>query len=130
MSQRFLAFFFFILLFIFLLFLILKLVIPIWQLMLKADTIFYLYDNLFKVLLKRDFSTNEKISFNCGDYLFKFSNTNEASMEFEKIVQEALAYYNNFDWIIKKDYSLQEKKDKLVDICCEVRALRWQKQGI
>lgn len=61
----------------FLLFLIFKLVIPIWQLMLKADTIFYLYDNLFKDLLKKDFSTDEKISFNCGKYLFKISNTNE-----------------------------------------------------
>lgn len=108
---------------------IIKIVLPIWRFMIKADSVIQLYDVLKKILQK-DFSSEEKIKATYGKYKFEFSNTNEASIEFEKMVDEALEYYDKLGWIAIADSSFKNQKDKLIDIKSEVRTLRWKKQGI
>lgn len=129
MLQQFLASF--IILIIFLIaFIIIKIAVPIWRFMVRADAVIKLYD-LFKEILKMDFSIKEKIEVSYGKYKLKFSNTNEASIEFEKLVNEALEYYDKLGWIaIVVDDTVKVQKDELIEICSEVRTLRWQKQGI
>ena len=129
MLQQFLASF--IILIIFLIaFIIIKIAVPIWRFMVRADAVIKLYD-LFKEILKMDFSIKEKIEVSYGKYKLKFSNTNEASIEFEKLVNEALEYYDKLGWIaIVVDDTVKVQKDELLEICSEVRTLRWQKQGI
>ena len=129
MLQQFLASF--IILIIFLIaFIIIKIAVPIWRFMVRADAVIKLYD-LFKEILKMDFSIKEKIEVSYGKYKLKFSNTNEASIEFEKLVNEALEYYDKLGWIaIVVDDTVKVQKDELIGICSEVRILRWQKQGI
>lgn len=108
---------------------IIKIAVPMWRFMVRAGAVIKLY-GLFKELLKMDFSKEEKIEIAYGKYKLKFANTNEASIEFEKLVNEALKYYDKLGWIAIVDDALKGEKDELVRICHEVRTLRWQKQGI
>ena len=119
MLQQFLASF--IILIIFLIaFIIIKIAVPIWRFMVRADAVIKLYD-LFKEILKMDFSIKEKIEVSYGKYKLKFSNTNEASIEFEKLVNEALEYYDKLGWIaIVVDDTVKVQKDELIGICSEV----------
>jgi len=41
-----------------------------------------------------------------------------------------LEYYDKLGWIAIADDTFKGQKDELIRICSEVRALRWQKQGI
>lgn len=108
---------------------IIKIAVPMWRFMVRADAVIRLYP-LFKDLLKEDFSKKEKIKLQYGKFELKFSNTNEASIEFEKMVMETLEYYDKLDWIAVVDDSFKGYKDELVKISFEVRTLRWHKQGI
>ena len=129
MLQQFLASF--IILIIFLIaFIIIKIAVPMWRFMVRADAVIKLYDLYFKEILKMDISIKEKIEVSYGKYKLKFSNTNEASIEFEKVVNEALEYYDKLGWIAIVDDTVKVQKDELIGICSEVRTLRWQKQGI
>lgn len=111
--------------------LIVKVVLPMWRFMIRADAVIELY-SLFKELLKKDFSKEDKIKLTYGNgshkYELEFSNTSEASIEFEKIVQEALEYYDKLGWIAIADNSFKVQQKKLIQICSEVRTMRWQKQ--
>lgn len=109
---------------------IIKMGIPIWRFMSRADAVIELYA-VMKEVLKIDFSKVEKIEVSYGKYKLNFSNTNEASIEFEKIVDDALEYYDKLGWIANlNNYTLEVKKEKLIRICSEVRMLRWKKQGV
>lgn len=111
--------------------LIVKIALPMWRFMIRADAVIELY-SLFKELLKKDFSKENKIELTYGNgshkYKLEFSNTSEASIEFEKIVQEALEYYDKLGWIAIVDNSFQVQQKELLQICSEVRMMRWQKQ--
>ncbi len=109
---------------------IIKMGIPIWRFMSRADAVIELYA-IMKEVLKTDFSKEEKIEVSYGKYKLNYSNTNEASIEFEKIVDDALEYYDKLGWIATlNNYTLEVKKDELIYICSEVRMLRWKKQGV
>lgn len=108
---------------------IIKIAVPMWRFMVRAGAVIRLYP-LFKDLLKEDFSKKEKIKLQYGKFELKFANTNEASIEFEKMVMEALEYYDKLGWIAVVDDSFKGYKDELVKISSEVRTLRWHKQGI
>lgn len=128
MLQQFFASF--IILIIFLIaFIIIKIAVPMWWFMIRADAVIKLY-GLFKEILKMDFSKKEEIEVSYGKYKLKFANINEASIEFEKLVNEALEYYDKLGWIAIVDDTFKVQKDELIRICSEVRILRWQKQGI
>lgn len=128
MLQQFFASF--IILIIFLIaFIIIKLAISMWRFMIMADAVIQLY-GIFKEILKMDFSKKEEIEIPYGKYTMKFSNTNEASIEFEKLVNEALEYYDKLGWIAIVIDAFKVQKDVLVRIRSEVITIRWQKQGI
>ena len=128
MLQQFFASF--IILIIFLIaFIIIKLAISMWRFMIMADAVIQLY-GIFKEILKMDFSKKEEIEIPYGKYTMKFSNTNEASIEFEKLVNEALEYYDKLGWIAIVIDAFKVQKDVLVRIHSEVITIRWQKQGI
>lgn len=128
MLQQFFASFIILIIFLIAL-IIIKIAVPMWRFMVRADAIIMLY-GLFKEILKMDFSKKEKIEVSYGKYKLKFANTNEASIEFEKLVNEALEYYDKLGWIAIVDDTFKVQKDELIRICSEVRTLRWQKQGI
>ena len=108
-----------------------KVALSMWRFMIRADAVINLY-SLFKEILKKDFSKENKIelTYVSKSHLYKleFSNTNEASIEFEKIVQEALEYYDELRWIAIIDNSFKIKQKELLQICSEVRMMRWRKQ--
>ena len=112
-------------------FLIVNVALPIWRFMIRADAVITSY-SLVKEILKKDFSKKDKIKLKCdtGSYKYniEFSNTNEASIEYEKIVQEAIEYYEKLGWIAIADNSFKEQQKKLIQICSEVRMMRWKKQ--
>ncbi len=128
MLQQFFASFIILIIFLIAL-IIIKIAVPMWRFMVRADAVIKLY-GLFKEILKMDFSKKEKIEVSYGKYKLKFANTNEASIEFEKLVNEALEYYDKLGWIAIVDDTFKVQKDELIRICSEVRTLRWQKQGI
>jgi len=41
-----------------------------------------------------------------------------------------LEYYDKLGWIAVVDDTLKNKKDEVIQICFEVRTLRWKKQGV
>ena len=110
-------------------FVVIKIALPMWRFMVRADAVVNLYV-LFKKLLKVEFSKEYKIEVSYGKYKLEFTNTNEASIEFEKLINEALEYYDKLGWIAIADDTFKGQKDELIRICSEVRTLRWQKQGI
>lgn len=110
-------------------FVIIKIAVPMWRFMVRADAVIKLYV-LFKEILRKDFSKEEKIEVSYGKYKLKFANTNEASIEFEKLVHEALEYYDKLGWIAVVDDTFKAQKDELIRICSDVRTLRWEKQGV
>lgn len=128
MLQQFFASFIILIIFLIAL-IIIKIAVPMWRFMVRADAVIKLY-GLFKEILKMDFSKKEEIEVSYGKYKLKFANTNEASIEFEKLVNEALEYYDKLGWIAIVDDTFKVQKDELIRICSEVRTLRWQKQGI
>lgn len=110
---------------------IVKIVLPMWRFITRADAVIELY-SAFKELLKKDFSKENKIKLKYSNgkhkYELKFSDTNEASIEFEKIVLEALEYYDKLGWIAIVDDSFKVQQKELLQICSEVRMMRRQKQ--
>ncbi len=128
MLQQFFASFIILIIFLIAL-IIIKIAVPMWRFMVRADAVIKLY-GLFKKILKMDFSKKEEIEVSYGKYKLKFANINEASIEFEKLVNEALEYYDKLGWIAIVDDTFKVQKDELIRICSEVRTLRWQKQGI
>ena len=110
---------------------IFKVALPMWRFIIRANAVIELYP-FFKKILKRDFSKENKIRliYNNGIcmYILEFSNTCEASFEFEKIVKEALEYYDKLGAITFVDNSFKVLKEQLIQICSEVRIMRWQKQ--
>ncbi len=108
--------------------LIVKIALPMWRFMIRADAVIDFY-SWVEELLKKDFSKENKIKLTYSngilEYKLEFSNTNEASIEFEKIVQEALEYYDKIA-IVDNSFEVQQKE--LLQICSEVRMMRWQKQ--
>ena len=118
MLQHFLVFFItFIILLIAII--IITIILPMWRFMESADNVIHLF-SLLKILLK--------ISY--GKCKLKFGNVNEASIELEKLAKEALEYYDKLGWIAMTDNYFQVQKDKLINICYELRKLRWENQGV
>ena len=129
MLQKFFAFFIVFTIFL-IAFIIIKMAIPIWRFIIKADEVIKLY-GIFKEILRMDFSIEEDIEISYGKRKLKFANTNEASIEFEKLVYEALECYDKLGWIsVVGADTFKAEKDKLIHICSDVRTLRWEKQGV
>lgn len=105
-----------------------KIAIPMWRFLIRADSAIQLYDLFKKEVLERDFQTKSPIILSYGKYTLIFSNTNEASIEIERILNDALSYYDKLGLIavVVDDFKVQ--KDELIRICYEIWTLRWKKQ--
>lgn len=108
---------------------IIKIVLPIWRFMVRADATIKLY-GLYKEILKMELLEKEEIEISYGKYNMKFINDTETNIEFEKLAKEALEYYDKLGLIAIVDDTFRIQKDELIRICSEVRTMRWQKQGI
>ena len=87
--------------------------------------------SLLKILLKfDDLPQKGEIKISYGKCKLKFGNVNEASIELEKLAKEALEYYDKLGWIAMTDNYFQVQKDKLINICYELRKLMWENQGV
>ena len=129
MLQHFLVFFItFIILLIAII--IITIILPMWRFMESADNVIHLF-SLLKILLKfDDLPQKGVIKISYGKCKLKFGNVNEASIELEKLAKEALEYYDKLGWIAMTDNYFQVQKDKLINICYELRKLRWENQGV
>ena len=125
MLQHFLVFFI-----TFIILLIAIIIITMWRFMESADNVIHLF-SLLKILLKfDDLPQKGEIKISYGKCKLKFGNVNEASIELEKLAKEALEYYDKLGWIAMTDNYFQVQKDKLINICYELRKLRWENQGV
>ena len=106
--------------------LIAEVVLTIWRFMIRANTVIEMYPE-FKEILKRDFLKDDKIEVTYSNRFYNY-NTREVSIKFEKIVKEALEYYDKLGWIAIADNSLKVQQKELLRICYEIRIMRWQKQ--
>ena len=123
MSQRFFAL---ILILIVVIFVLLKIVIPMWNFMLRADLAISLYDML-KNLLHDNFQCKKQTEIQLGVYTIRYSNTLEAYEELERVFIDALSYYDKLGFVASKDRSFDEQRDKLE---CILRKIKWNKQRI
>ena len=123
MSQRFFAL---ILILIVVIFVLLKIVIPMWNFMLRADLAISLYDML-KNLLNDNFQCKKQTEIQLGVYTIRYSNTLEAYEELERVFTDALSYYDKLGFVASKDRSFDEQRDKLE---CILRKIKWNKQRI
>lgn len=139
MLQKFFAGFIILIIFMIVL-IIIKIALPMWRFMVRADAVIILYacyNNMSSTIhlleeIKSKFNvSNETLHvLSYGKYKLKFANNNEASIEFEKLVNEALEYYDKLGWIAEVDNTFKTQKDELIRICSEVRTMRWQNQEI
>lgn len=123
MSQRFFAL---ILILIVVIFVLLKIVIPMWNFMLRADLAISLYDML-KNILNEKFQCKKQTEIQLGVYTIRYSNTLEAYEELERVFTDALSYYDKLGFVASKDRSFDEQRDKLE---CILRKIQWNKQRI
>ena len=123
MSQRFFAL---ILILIVVIFVLLKIVIPMWNFMLRADLAISLYDML-KNILNEKFQCKKQTEIQLGFYTIRYSNTLEAYEELERVFIDALSYYDKLGFVASKDRSFDEQRDKLE---CILRKIQWKKQGM
>ena len=123
MSQRFFAI---ILILVIVIFVLLKIVIPMWNFMLRADLAISLYDML-KNLLNEKFQCKKQTEIQLGFYTIRYSNTLEAYEELERVFIDALSYYDKLGFVASKDRSFDEQRDKLE---CILRKIQWNKQRI
>ena len=123
MSQRFFAL---ILILIVVIFVLLKIVIPMWNFMLRADLAISLYDML-KNILNDNFQCKKQTEIQLGVYTIRYSNTLEAYEELERVFTDALSYYDKLGFVASKDRSFDEQRDKLE---CILRKIQWNKQRI
>lgn len=123
MSQRFFAL---ILILIVVIFVLLKIVIPMWNFMLRADLAISLYDML-KNILNEKFQCKKQTEIQLGVYTIRYSSTLEAYDELERVFTDALSYYDKLGFVASKDRSFNEQRDKLE---CILRKIQWKKQGM
>ena len=123
MSQRFFAL---ILILIVVIFVLLKIVIPMWNFMLRADLAISLYDML-KNILNDNFQCKKQTEIQLGVYTIRYSSTLEAYEELERFFIDALSYYDKLGFVASKDRSFDEQRDKLE---CILRKIKWNKQRI
>ena len=123
MSQRFFAI---ILVLAIVIFVLLKIVIPMWNFMLRADLAISLYDML-KNILNKDFKFRKQTEIQLGVYTIRYSSTLEAYEELERVFIDALSYYDKLCFVASKDRSFDEQRDKLE---CILRKIKWNKQRI
>ncbi len=101
--------------------------LPGWRFIKGAEEIIGLYE-AFQKKIKEERPEGEKIKISYEFCKMEFDNEYEASLEFERMIDIALAYYDELDWIQEHDEDgyFKTKKDKLEEISYEIRINRWK----
>ena len=107
-----------------------KIALPMKRFITTANALINLYDSVFKIILEDDFSINGVIRIWYEDDELEFSSKQEASVEFEKRINQALEYYDMLGNICNMDNNLMEYKNRLWNILAIVRTARWRMQRI
>ena len=107
-----------------------KIALPMKRFITTANALINLYDSVFKIILEHDFSINGVIRIWYEDDELEFSSKQEASVEFEKRINQALEYYDMLGNIGNMDNNLMEYKNRLLNILAIVRTARWRMQRI
>ena len=109
-------------------FVVIKMTFLLYDFLIRAISITKLYEEYKENQKKGDFTRKDELE--CWKYQVKVTDTNEACNEFEKMIDEALKYYDKLGVLANGNDIVNIKKDKLIDICNEVRMIRWRSQGI
>lgn len=96
--------------------------------MVKSEYLIELY-NVYKIFVKNKFDGKE-VSITYGNNRIEFSSSKEAGEKFEALVNEALSYYDKLWVIAMHDTDFKNKRDTLINICAEVRTLRWRNEEL
>lgn len=109
-------------------FAIIKVWLPMWRCLEKETEATELYKR-FKELVEKD-SQKENIEVAYGKYSFKFANIHEATIELEKIVNEALECYDKLEKSLREEEAFEGSKKRLNQIGYELRVLRLKQTNI
>lgn len=108
---------------------IIKIVLPIYRFLESADVVIKLYEKIIpKEMFEKKIRKGAVCKIQYGKYKLEFSDTKDACVEFEKLINKALEYYDKLGWIAITDNTFKEQKDKLINISYEVRKMRWLKE--
>lgn len=96
--------------------------------MVKSQYLIELY-NVYKIFVKNKFDGKE-VSITYWNNRIEFSSSKEAGEKFEALVNETLSYYDKLGVIAMHDTDFKNKRDTLINICAEVRTLRWRNEEL
>lgn len=95
----------------------------------KSEAIIEIYKILKKYLESNiKLPEDEAIEIAYKKYKLEFSDAREASIVFEEFINITLEYYEYIVDVGIKDEEVEEQKTKIIQICYELRKLRWLKQ--
>lgn len=110
-------------------FTIFEIFLPIWRFLSRKTDAIMLYRVLKTNILEKKISLPDghtiKISTSGSHYTLAFHNENEALAEIEKIVIDALTYFDKLGWIATVDNNFDTDKGELIEILYEIRTMKW-----
>ncbi len=110
-------------------FTIFEIFLPIWRFLSRKTDAIMLYRVLKTNILEKKISLPDghtiKISTSGSHYTLVFHNENEALAEIEKIVIDALTYFDKLGWIATVDNNFDTDKGELIEILYEIRTMKW-----
>ena len=110
-------------------FTIFEIFLPIWRFLSRKTDAIMLYQVLKTNILGKKISLPDghtiEISTSGSHYTLVFHNENEALAEIEKIVIDALTYFDKLGWIATVDNNFDTDKGELTEILYEIRTMKW-----
>ncbi len=101
---------------------VIKMTLSLYDFLVRAISITKLYEEYKENQKKEPLKRKDELKY--WKYQVKVTDTNEAGLEFEKMINEALKYYDKLGVLTDGNDIVNIKKDKLIDICNEVRMIR------
>lgn len=95
----------------------------------KSEAIIEIYKILKKHLVKNiKLPEDEAIEITYKKYKLEFSDAKAASIVFEEFINITLEYYEYIVNVGIEDEEIEKQKTKIIQICYELRKIRWLKQ--
>lgn len=105
-----------------------QVVMPLWIMETRSESISYIFEKTFDIFPEEKqqiFPTSNTVRKICyGKIEICFHDAEEACSEFEKRIDELLAYYKKYNWIVNLERNLQFKQYYLCEIKTRVIWLR------
>lgn len=110
-----------------------KLVLPIYRFKVRYEALTTSYNRLLNFILLKNLFFEKTFTYT-REYLFgykykiSFNNTSELELQLEKLINEALEYYDKLGIIpiIFNNYKVM--KNELLEMRSEIKKLRWRRQ--